>query len=61
MLKTAVPQIEDLAAYPTSIYVGKDDAVRAVHTGFPSRGSGPELARAEREISTIIERLLAEP
>ena len=59
-LKTAVPQIVNLAAYPTSIYVGRDGTVRAVHTGFPSRGSGAELARAEQEIRATVERLLAE-
>ena len=45
-----MPQIENLAAYPTTIYVGKDGKVRSVHTGFPSSGSGEELARVKEEI-----------
>ena len=60
VLKTAVPQIENLSAYPTSIYVGKDGRVREVHTGFPSGGSGEELARVKAEIRETIEGMLAE-
>ena len=60
VLKTAVPQIENLSAYPTTIYVGKDGKVRAVHTGFPSGGSGEELARVKEEIRATIEQMIAE-
>jgi thiol-disulfide isomerase/thioredoxin len=59
VLKVAVPQIENLAAYPTTIYVGKDGRVRSVHTGFPSRGSGVALARVKQEIRADIERMIA--
>lgn len=57
-LKTAVPQIENLSAYPTTIYVGKDGRVRSVHTGFPSSGSGEELTRVKEEIRGTIESML---
>jgi thiol-disulfide isomerase/thioredoxin len=57
-LKAAVPQIENLAAYPTTIYVGKDGKVRSVHTGFPSSGSGEELVRVKEEIRATIEAML---
>jgi len=60
MLKTAVPQIENLSKYPTTIYVGKDGRVRAVHTGFPSGGSGEELEKVKEEIRGTVERMLAE-
>jgi thiol-disulfide isomerase/thioredoxin len=60
VLQTAVPQIENLTSYPTTIYVGKDGRVRAVHTGFPSGGSGEELARVKDDIRATIERLIAE-
>jgi thiol-disulfide isomerase/thioredoxin len=59
-LKTAVPQIENLTAYPTTIYVGKDGKVRSVHTGFPSGGSGEELARVKKEIRASIDYMIAE-
>jgi thiol-disulfide isomerase/thioredoxin len=60
VLKTAVPQIESLTAYPTTIYVGKDGKVRSVHTGFPSGGSGEELTRVKEEIRATIEHMIAE-
>ena len=60
-LKEAVPQIENLGAFPTTIYVGRDGRVRAVHTGFPSAGSGEELARVKAEIRELVERMIAEP
>ena len=59
-LKSAVPQIEHLTAYPTSIYVGRDGKVRAVHTGFPSSGSGEELERVKEKIRATIERMIDE-
>ena len=61
ILKTAVPQIENLSAYPSSIYIGRDGRVRMVHTGFPGPGSGEELARVKQEIRELVERMLAEP
>lgn len=42
-------------------FVGRDGGKRAVHSGFPSRGSGEELTRVKDEIRSTIERMLAEP
>jgi thiol-disulfide isomerase/thioredoxin len=60
-LKARVPQIENLSAFPSSIYIGRDGRVRAVHTGFPGPGSGEELTRVKAEIRELVERMLAEP
>jgi len=60
-LTTAVPQIANLSAYPSSIYIGRDGLVRTVHTGFPSAGSGEELPRVKEEIRHLVEQMLAEP
>jgi thiol-disulfide isomerase/thioredoxin len=60
-LNAAVPQIDKLGAFPSSIYVGRDGRVRAVHTGFPGLGSGEELARVKREIRELVESMLAAP
>jgi thiol-disulfide isomerase/thioredoxin len=59
-LKEKVPQIENLTAYPSSIYIGKDGRVRAVHTGFPGPGSGEELTRVKAEIRQLVEKMLVE-
>ena len=59
VLKTAVPQIENLAAYPTTIYVGRDGRCAGPHR-FPQhrqrRGTGASQARDPRQV----ERMLAE-
>jgi thiol-disulfide isomerase/thioredoxin len=60
-LNKQVPQIENLSAYPSSIYIGRDGRVRSVHTGFPGPGSGEELTRVKQEIRQLVERMLAEP
>jgi thiol-disulfide isomerase/thioredoxin len=60
-LKAVAAQIDNIGAFPTTIYVGKDGRVRAVHTGFPSVGSGEELIRVKAEIRQLVERMIAEP
>jgi peroxiredoxin len=55
-----VPQAVNLNAFPTSFVLGRDGRVRAVHTGFPSPGSGAYYRQAEEDVSREIERLLAE-
>jgi len=60
-LRAAVPQIDNIGAFPTSIYVGRDGTVKRVHTGFPSIGSGEELTRVKDELRAVVEQMLAEP
>lgn len=59
-LNDKVPQAENLNAFPTTFVIGKDGRVRAIHAGFPSPGSGEFYAKAEREVTELVERLLAE-
>ena len=59
-LGEVIPQVEHISAYPTSIYVGRDGRIKAVHTGFPSIGSGDELNRVKKEVKTIVEEMLAD-
>jgi hypothetical protein len=59
-LNDKVPQAENLNAFPTTFILGRDGRVRAVHAGFPSPGSGAYYAQAEREVTDLVERLLAE-
>ena len=59
-LNEKVPQAENLNAFPTTFILGRDGRVRAVHAGFPSPGSGEFYTKAEHEITTTVERLLAE-
>ncbi len=59
-LNEKVPQAENLNAFPTTFILGRDGRVRAIHAGFPSPGSGEFYAKAEREVTELVERLLAE-
>ena len=55
-----LPQAVNLNAFPTTFVLGRDGRVKAVHAGFPSPGSGAFYAKAEREMTELVERLLAE-
>lgn len=55
-----VPQIHNLNSFPTTIFVGKDGLVRAVHAGFAGAVSGVFHDNAKEEITATVERLLAE-
>jgi thiol-disulfide isomerase/thioredoxin len=59
-LNEKVPQAVNLNAFPTTFLLGRDGRVRAVHAGFPSPGSGSYFTKAERDITALVERLLAE-
>jgi thiol-disulfide isomerase/thioredoxin len=60
-LNAKLPQFENLNAFPTTVYLGRDGRVRYVHAGFPSPASGAFYTQARDEISHQVERLLAEP
>ena len=55
-----LPQAVNLNAFPTSFFVGRDGRVRGTHAGFPSPGSGEYYTEAERGVTALIEKLLAE-
>jgi hypothetical protein len=59
-LADKIPQAENLNASPTTFMVGREGRVRSIHAGFPSPGSGEFYTRAERDVTELVERLLAE-
>ena len=59
-INAKLPQIVNFGAYPTSIYVGRDGRVRSMHAGFASEATGEEHVRLTKEITELVERLLAE-
>jgi peroxiredoxin len=59
-INTKLPEIVNFGAYPTSIYLGRDGRVRSVHAGFASAATGDEHMRLEKEITDLVQRLLAE-
>ncbi len=59
-LTDKVPQIENLNAFPTTIFLGRDGLVREVHAGFPSKASGRFYTETRDEIRRMVEQLLSE-
>ncbi len=55
-----VPQLRNLNTWPTTIFIGRDGKVKAVHSGFASPASGVFNAELEREFTSKIEELLAQ-
>jgi thiol-disulfide isomerase/thioredoxin len=55
-----LPQLQNLAVYPTTLVVGRDGRVRSVRAGFPSVATGEEHVRLKREKRELIQRLLDE-
>ena len=56
-----LPQRNNFAVYPTTVFIGRDGRVRSVHAGFASEATGAEHTRLLEERRQLIERLLAEP
>lgn len=59
-LNEKIPQAENLNAWPTTFFVGRDDLVHEIHTGFTSQASGEFDSQLKSEITDSVVRLLAE-
>lgn len=59
-MAAALPQLKDLTAFPTAIFLGRDGRVRQVYAGFHGLAAGPRHTRMVQEFEREIERLLAE-
>jgi thiol-disulfide isomerase/thioredoxin len=57
----ALPALDRVLAFPTTIFLHRDGRVRAVHSGFAGPGTGTEYARLAKEFESLVEELLAEP
>ena len=53
-----LPQATNLAAWPTTFFLGRDGRVKEVHVGFTSPGSGARdletRAAVEHEVQTLL-------
>jgi thiol-disulfide isomerase/thioredoxin len=59
-LAAALPQLSNLSAFPTTVFLGRDGRVRRVHAGFHGLAAGPQHESLVREFEREIERLLWE-
>jgi peroxiredoxin len=59
-LNAKLTQAVNLNAWPTTFYIGRDGRVRSVHAGFAAAASGQFHEDLKREVTGLVERLLAE-
>jgi thiol-disulfide isomerase/thioredoxin len=59
-IAAALPQLEDVTAFPTNVFVGRDGRVRLIYAGFHGPAAGPQHARLVHEFASEIEKLLDE-
>lgn len=59
-VSAALPQLQGVIAFPTTIFIGKDGKVRKIHAGFYGPATGPQHAAVVREFRETVVRLLAE-
>jgi len=59
-MAAALPQLHNVTAFPTAVFLGRDGRVRLIHAGFHGPAAGPEHERMVREFEREIERLLEE-
>ena len=59
-LAEKVPQVENLNAFPTTLFIGRDGRVRSTHAGFASKATGDFYEKGKEEVVGIVEGLLAE-
>jgi thiol-disulfide isomerase/thioredoxin len=59
-IAAALPQLQEVTAFPTTVFVGRDGRVRRIHAGFHSLAMGPQHTRMVQGYEAEIERLLAE-
>jgi thiol-disulfide isomerase/thioredoxin len=55
-----LPQATNLAAWPTTFFLGRDGRVKEVHVGFTSPGSGQRDVETKAAVEKEVDALLAE-
>lgn len=55
-----LPQLNQVAAFPTTIFVGRDGKVKKIHTGFSGPGTGEYYERFIEEFNETVNELLNE-
>jgi hypothetical protein len=56
----ALPMLDRLRAFPTTIFADASGTIRTVHTGFSGPATGEEHRKLRAEFERVIEELLAE-
>jgi thiol-disulfide isomerase/thioredoxin len=53
-----LPQLVNFAAFPTTIFVGRDGKVQGIHDGFASVATGEEHQKLKQDTDRMVEQLL---
>lgn len=56
----ALPELNQVIAYPTTIFIDKNGKVRKIHTGFTGPGTGKYYEELTRDFRLFVEKLLQE-
>ncbi|MDP9038702.1 MAG: TlpA family protein disulfide reductase [Acidobacteriota bacterium] len=56
-----LPQTVNLSSWPTSFFLGRDGLVKEVHSGFAGPANPAGHAALVREVTALVEKLLADP
>jgi len=60
-LNEKIPQAVNLNCWPTSFFLGRDGRVREVHAGFAGPANPPAHEALVRDVTELVEKMLAEP
>ena len=56
----ALPMLNKVMSYPTTIFIDKKGKVREIHTGFSGPGTGKYYDEFVEEFNTLIDKMVAE-
>lgn len=56
----ALPMLNAIVAFPTTIFIGRDGEVKKIHTGFNGPGTGIYYEQFKEEFNETVNRLLSE-
>jgi peroxiredoxin len=56
----ALPMLNNIMAYPTTLIIDKQGKIRSIHTGFSGPGTGKYYEEFIEEFNRLIDKLLAE-
>lgn len=59
-VEKTLPQMDKIAAFPTSIFIDKKGQVRKIHTGYDGPGTGKFYEQFKTEFNELINELLTE-
>ena len=57
----ALPALNEVLAWPTTIFIDRNGRVRSIHSGFSGPGTGEHYVELQEKMTTLVNGLLDEP